>query len=125
MLFLEGRLQYSLMKMSEEQKATIEKHVPLPEVNPKLAEQKLRKSIMLNTGARGIIAGYMTLAMLMLELNNVKEALAVVEAGLAVERHTRFDQYLAEKLEKVKVYLLDEMGGHKGNVHSLANNNSL
>lgn len=104
-LYLEGRLQLSLLTLTEEQKAVISKNVTLPEQNIPLAEKKLRRSIQQNPES---VASYMTLALVLLEQNKEKEAAEVVEAGLKQPRTTRSDEYVAEQLVKVKNFLLHQ-----------------
>ena len=104
-LFLEGRLQLALLNLSDEQKAPIAKNVKLPEVNMAQAEEKLRKSIQLNPKP---LASYMTLALVLLELEKPLEAHKMVDAALALERTTRADDYLAKLLEKVKAFLVEQ-----------------
>lgn len=104
-LYLEGRLQLSLLTLTEEQKAVISKNVTLPEQNIPLAENKLRRSIQQNPES---VASYMTLALVLLEQNKEKEAAEVVEAGLKQPRTTRSDEYVAEQLVKVKNFLLHQ-----------------
>ena len=110
MLFLEGRLQLALLTFTDEQKADIEKNVKLPEQNIAIAEIKLRKSIELNPKA---IQAYMTLALVLLELDKPAETRIVVDRGLALDKFTRSDEYVAQQLEKVKAFLMDQGVGPK------------
>ena len=102
-LFMEGRMQLSLLMLSDQEKALVEKEAPnLPKVNPVEAESKLRQAINLDPTS---LDGYITLAYVLLKAKKFPEAKQVVDKGLQVQQFTKSDEAIHNDLQKLSTLL--------------------
>lgn len=94
---MEGRFQLALSSLTEEEKAAIKAHLPLPaNVNWAEAEAKLRQSIATNAA---FLDGYLTLAYLLIKAKKYIEAKEVLFKGLQQLVATKSDEQIAAEMK--------------------------